>query len=231
MASHAGDIPTRLLQGAVTGRPDVLSKRCGAVPSKLLEHSHKSRKNAVTILHNIKSSCDRPRYSSIVSMQCIRFHLSACRSHDLLSRHLTRHIPHQTLPTSVHHQPLLRYQCRRTFISHVSSVLPAVLVPPVMFLGLGIALWIWKCAMLIVWQKKSFTCLACPQIREENILKIMRGIVSALSGERPRPRVLMEQRLRYVSQQRSHEIVLLTLLYMCSSFKVQALFFCFHIPY
>jgi hypothetical protein len=53
-----------------------------------------------------------------------------------------------------HLQPLglaIRYDHgqRRAFLN-----LPNVLVPPVIFLGLGIGLWTWKCCMMVLFQNK-----------------------------------------------------------------------------
>lgn len=43
-----------------------------------------------------------------------------------------------------------------TLVSHRPFItnLPAVLIPPAIFLGLGVGLWIWKCTMLVVFQNK-----------------------------------------------------------------------------
>lgn len=48
----------------------------------------------------------------------------------------------------------LSLQPKRTFITYVSTTFPALLVPPVIFAGLFVSLWIWKCAMMIVWQNR-----------------------------------------------------------------------------
>lgn len=53
------------------------------------------------------------------------------------------------------HQIYYRNSClswpgKRMFTSHV----PAVLVPPLIFLSLGVGLWTWKCCMMVLFQNK-----------------------------------------------------------------------------
>ncbi|TVY54294.1 Monoacylglycerol lipase ABHD12, partial [Lachnellula suecica] len=48
------------------------------------------------------------------------------------------------------HNPLIRPHQHRTFLTHI----PTVLLPPLVFSGLLLALWTWKCLMMVVFQNK-----------------------------------------------------------------------------
>lgn len=62
----------------------------------------------------------------------------------------------QLRPAIIHHPPLRTHQpCISPVARDFHSFhIPPILLPPVYFTGLLVALWIWKCFMMVVFQNK-----------------------------------------------------------------------------
>ncbi|KAK0657291.1 hypothetical protein B0T16DRAFT_319916 [Cercophora newfieldiana] len=102
------------------------------------------------MLTPLASVARRPRSAQLHGLQAKFLHASYCRSRDASPRLWALSVRPASL--SQVHSGVLRANahcpCRRCI--HI----PAVLLPPVVFTGLFISLWIWKCVMLVVFQNK-----------------------------------------------------------------------------
>ncbi|KAL7275022.1 hypothetical protein RUND412_002057 [Rhizina undulata] len=74
-----------------------------------------------------------------------------------------------------------RLGCRRTFIL---SSLPAVLVPPVVFTGLVITLWTYKCAMMVVFQNKIIYMPGVPLGARSETIDTYKSLTQGISWQK-----------------------------------------------
>jgi hypothetical protein len=77
-------------------------------------------------------------------MQCIRHHVVQYHRRHLL------HVPRQLPLELATKRNATSYLSRRSF----TDIIPAVLIPPVVFSGLVVTLWTWKCFMMVLFQNR-----------------------------------------------------------------------------
>lgn len=76
----------------------------------------------------------------------------------------------------------------RPYLAQLLSALPAPLVPPVVFIGLALSLWAYKCLMMVVFQNKIIYMPSMPPFSRSERIEDYRGMCGGVGWEEGRIR-------------------------------------------